>query len=157
MAKNQFVKKKCDMWHVTYDMWHMKCDRWNVTHDTWWHVTCYGMLILSQKFTSLGLMVCVLCIWRLGGKVWLTHWMNEWMKKMWWQQIQLVCPFFTSISKCSKSLTWKYYIPPAMINDNVLPFPSLRVRSQPGIRAAAMSPSSPLQKGRLVFPSACLV
>ena len=51
----------CDIWHVTFDMWHVTRRHktratWHVTSDTW-HVTSWGRCTFCQNFNSLALMV----------------------------------------------------------------------------------------------------
>ena len=86
---HNFVKKKCDMWHMTCDTRHMICDTWHVTDDTWnvthdmWHVVG-GEHSLKQLPSSLILQYCntVWDLWYLEDceekADWLTKWINEW-------------------------------------------------------------------------------
>ena len=69
---HHFVKKKSDMQHVTHDMWHMTHDMQRVTCDM-----VRGVNILSkfQPRSSSGLWLMI--FWRLGGKGWLTQWIND--------------------------------------------------------------------------------
>ena len=59
-------------------MWHMTSDMGHGTHDMW-HMTCetHGVLNIVSKchvFSSNGL--GVMMFWRLGGKGWLSQWIN---------------------------------------------------------------------------------
>ena len=68
-------KKKCDMWHMTCDTWHVT---WHMTHDMW-HVWGVNILSKFQLPSSYGLWFMIL--WIYGGDGWLAQLMNELMNQ----------------------------------------------------------------------------
>ena len=66
-CRSKFFKR-----NMTYDPWHVPCDTWHMTCDTWWGVSIHSKF---QFFSSYCYGQTV--FWRLGGKRWPTHWINN--------------------------------------------------------------------------------
>ena len=68
----------CDTWHMTHDMWHMTCDTWHVTHDMW-HV-------VGGKHSLKILVPYLLRFWQESDlKIWRKIWrkrMSEWISQL---------------------------------------------------------------------------
>ena len=66
-------------WHVTHKTQHVKCYMWLVTRDMW-YLTCdtwCGVNILSKLQLPGSNGLGVMKFWRLGGKGWLTYWIDD--------------------------------------------------------------------------------
>ena len=59
----------CDRWQVTGDRWQVTGDKWHITHG---EVNILSKLQLSSS-KGLGVMMS----WRSGGKLWVTHLIND--------------------------------------------------------------------------------
>ena len=73
-TKNMTWHVTCGTWHVTLDKWHVTLDMRNVTCDMLWQVNILSKFQLPS-YSGLWFMI----FRRLGGKGWLTDWMNEWI------------------------------------------------------------------------------
>ena len=70
-----------DTWQVTHDTWHVSPDMSHMRCKRWLGVNILYNFQLHSSF-SLGVIMC----WRFGGKVSLTHWLNEWVKNVFVEQ-----------------------------------------------------------------------